>query len=153
MLFYTHLAFSFFVGLFVLDYLKIQNKLIFLLFILIFSLFPDIDAPKSKIGKKLGIISKIINFIFGHRDFFHSLFFIIPIYIIFSIFSDILAVSFLVSSSSHLVIDALTKEGISPFYPLKLRVKGFIKTGKFLENFLFILIIALIIAKLSSGQI
>jgi membrane-bound metal-dependent hydrolase YbcI (DUF457 family) len=67
MLFYTHLAFSFFVGLFVLDYLKIQNKLIFLLFILIFSLFPDIDAPKSKIGKKLGIISKIINFIFGHQ--------------------------------------------------------------------------------------
>lgn len=152
MLFYTHLAFSVLVGIFTIDYLSINNKLLFFSLLLIFTLVPDIDAAKSKIGKKLSFFSKIINFIFGHRNFFHSLLFIILIYLIFSFFSDLVAISFLIAASSHLILDALTLRGIAPFYPMKFRVKGFIKTGKLLEKMLFILFLALIIIKMSTGH-
>lgn len=152
MLFYTHLAFSIFVGIFALDYLPIEDKILFFSLLILFTAIPDIDQANSKIGKKLGIFSKIINSIFGHRKFFHSFLFIIPTYLLFSIFSEITAISFLLATSSHLILDALTPEGITPFYPLKFRVKGMIKTGGLLEKVLFALFIALIIIKLSTGQ-
>jgi inner membrane protein len=140
------------IGLFTADYLQIENKLLFFSLLIILSLLPDIDKSDSKIGRKLWPFSKIINFLFGHRNFFHSFLFIIPAYIIFSLFSGIIAISFLIAASSHLVLDAFTIEGISPFYPLKYRIKGMIKTGKITEKILFLIIIAIIILKLSSGQ-
>ncbi|MCK5283195.1 MAG: metal-dependent hydrolase [Nanoarchaeota archaeon] len=153
MLFYTHLAFSFLIGLVILDFFPIKNKLLFFSLLALFTSLPDIDSSKSKIGKKLGFFSKMINFIFGHRLFFHSFLFIIPIYISLSFFSDdIFAIAFLLGTSSHLVLDALTPEGIVPFYPLKYRVKGIIKIGRILEKLLFVLITALIIIRLSTGH-
>ena len=72
MLFYTHLVFSILISLIISDYFP-YNKTIFILLIALFSLFLDIDEAKSKIGKKMKIISIPVNFIFGHRDFIHSL--------------------------------------------------------------------------------
>lgn len=152
MLFYTHLAFSVLIGTFAIDYLSISNKLLFFSLLILFSTLPDIDEAKSRIGRKFGFFSKIINFIFGHRNFFHSLLFIVLIYIIFSFFSDLVAISFLIATSSHLILDALTPEGITPFYPLKYRIRGFIRTGKLSEKLLFFLFIGLIIIKLSTGH-
>jgi len=40
---------------------------------------------------------------------------------------------------SHLIGDAITKEGIMPFYPFSgFRIKGFIRTGGLIEQILFI---------------
>jgi inner membrane protein len=39
------------------------------------SLLPDICHGGSKIGRKFPILSKVINVLFGHRTFTHSLLF------------------------------------------------------------------------------
>ncbi|MBD3163651.1 hypothetical protein GF323_00455 [Candidatus Woesearchaeota archaeon] len=150
MLFYTHVAFSALIGLFALDYIA-EDKIIFLSLLILFASFPDMDKPDSKIGRKIKI-SKIINLIFGHRTIFHSLFFIAPVYILFSLFSRTIALSFLLASGSHLLLDALTPKGIFPLYPLKYKIKGSIKTGKFAEKVLFLIMATAIAIKLSTGQ-
>lgn len=55
-------------------------------------LLPDIDTPKSKIGKALKPLSVIINKSIGHRTFFHSLLFTALIGVFVSIFSISLGV-------------------------------------------------------------
>lgn len=41
------------------------------------ALLPDICHGGSKIGRKLPILSKIVNLLFGHRTFTHSLLFLV----------------------------------------------------------------------------
>ena len=147
MLFYTHLLFSVLIGLYLLPYSNF-NKLIFIALIAFFSFFLDIDKANSKIGKKLGIISILINFIFGHRKLIHSLLFILAGYLILSLFSNLLAISFLIGTLTHLILDSLTKEGVRLLYPLKFHVKGFIKTGSIIETILTIIFLLLIIIKI-----
>ena len=152
MLFYTHIVFSVLIGLFFVDYFSVSNKIIFFVFLVLFSSFPDIDKSNSKIGKRFSLFSKLINFVFGHRNFFHSLLFLITGYLVISVFSDLVGLAFLVSVASHLVLDALTPSGVAAFYPLKYRVKGWIKTGSLVEKLIFLAIIVLIIVKLSTGH-
>ena len=153
MLFYTHIAFSILIGLFLLDYISIQNKIIFFVFLILFSVLADIDASRSKIGKKFGLFSRFINWVFGHRHLFHSFLFLIFGYIVLSIFSEMIGLAFLIGMGSHLVLDALTPLGVVPFYPFKFRVKGMIKTSSMLEKLLFFVFVVLIIVKLSTGQV
>ena len=83
MMYYTHLAFGFLVSLLAIELFDIQNKIIFILITILFSIFPDIDARQSKIGKKYKFISTTINFIFGHRGFFHAIYIPLLLYFIF----------------------------------------------------------------------
>ena len=46
---------------------------------------------------------------------------------------------FATSYASHLVMDAITKKGIVPFHPLKLKIKGNIRSGGFFEKIIFLL--------------
>lgn len=153
MLFYTHLVFSFLIGLFLIDYISVSNKILYFVFLILFSSVPDIDKSNSKIGKKFGLFSKLIYFIFGHRKFFHSFLFIVAFYLILSIFSNLISIVFLIATISHLILDALTPEGIVPFYPLSYRFKGVIRTGSFVEKIIFLVIIILIVIKLGTGHI
>jgi len=41
---------------------------------LVGALLPDIDHPKSWVGRRLWLISRLISSVFGHRGFTHSLF-------------------------------------------------------------------------------
>lgn len=50
--------------------------LLYIYFLKLGSIFPDIDCPQSYIGKKFNILSKIINNKFHHRGFTHSALFI-----------------------------------------------------------------------------
>ena len=149
MLFYTHLVFSLIISVLFLD--GITNKLVFLLFVIIFTAVPDIDSSKSKIGKKLGGISKLINFFLGHRKIFHSLLFIFLTFIILSFISPEISLAFLIGTISHIFLDALNPEGIMPFYPLKFRIKGNIKTGSFTEKLLFLVLLVILII-ISTGH-
>ncbi|MEM4703146.1 MAG: metal-dependent hydrolase [Candidatus Pacearchaeota archaeon] len=153
MLFRTHILFALVIFmLFVFNSsLTTINKIIFFIVFIIAAAFPDIDTPKSTIGKKTRPISNTINVLFGHRGFFQSLTFVIALVIILLLvnFPKIIVLSFATGYSSHLLLDMLTKTGICVFWPLKTQVKGPLKTGSLTETFLFIFLslgfIALII--------
>lgn len=151
MLFYTHIAFSILLGIISIDFLDIKDRFIFFFFLILFSLLPDIDKADSKAGRKTGKLSKIINFLIGHRGFFHSLLFLIAGHILLSIFSETIASAFILALASHMILDAITPLGITPFYPLRFRVSSKIKTGSILEKIIFLSILFMILLNLTSG--
>ena len=141
-MFKTHLAFSLFVGLVLIKMLDIENQILFLIFLLFFGIFPDIDEKSSKISRKTKILSIPINFLFKHRGFFHTVY--IPLILsvlFFSLDEGILGIAILAGYLSHLFLDSLTKSGVRIFKPLKLRFYSFFKTGKYFDNFLFLLLV------------
>ena len=146
MMYYTHLAFGFLVSLLAINLFGINNKLFFILVAVLFSIFPDIDERKSKIGKKYKLLSSIINFIFGHRGFFHSIYIPLVLYFVFNFINNELGVAVLVGYFSHLFMDALTKNGIRPLAPLvNKKINGPIRTNSILEKVFFLIIILLIL--------
>lgn len=137
MFFRTHLAAALFLVLLFFPY--ITNPLVFLPVVLIATVIPDIDTRFSKIGSHK--IFRVFNFFVRHRGAMHSftfLLFVSPL--IFFLFREAL-LPFLSAYSLHLLLDALTVQGIAPFFPLKLRIKGIIKTGGIIENFLFLFLV------------
>ncbi len=141
MIFRTHLAFGLLLGLLFFDKFNV-NKWLFLFLILFGAALPDIDHPKSRIGKKFRFLSKIINFFFGHRKLIHSIF--IPIilsFIIRNFFGDSW-IPFFIGYFSHLIMDSFTLEGVNFIHPFKqLRLQGFIETGKKEEMVLFLIFV------------
>lgn len=129
------------------------------------SLIPDIDHPNSFLGKKVKIISVVINKIFGHRGITHTplicflfgaLLLLLGSYfnglsqIIYSQF----AIGIIVGYLSHLIMDGFTISGIPLLYPLtkknynlSLNLIRF-KTGKddFLVAFIWIVCTCLFVA-------
>ncbi len=134
MLFKTHLAVALF---FILIFFQhIINPIVFLPVFFIAAIIPDIDTPFSRIGHYK--LFRIFNFFTKHRGIIHSFIFLAIISIpIFLFFREIL-LPFVLGYSLHLLLDALTIEGIRPFYPLKSKVKGKIKTNGIIEDFLFL---------------
>ena len=116
----------------------------------VFALLPDIDTVKSKAGRKLQPFSTIAAFVFRHRGFLHS--FVLAALVYFGmryLFSQAIAAAAAIGYSSHLLLDAMTKEGIMPFSPfLKSRVKGFVRTGSFLEQLILVAMAFLLLLKL-----
>jgi inner membrane protein len=140
-MYYTHLAFGLLFALLGLSIFNIKYPVLFVLVILLFSIFPDIDEKKSKIGKKNKLISGIINFIFGHRGLIHSIYIPLILFIIFYNLNKEIGSAILLGYFSHLFMDALTKQGINPLYPIiNKRINGFFKTNSFLEKILFLII-------------
>lgn len=143
MMFKTHLAFAFLIGLLIFDYFNL-NVYWFFILLLIGAGFADIDMPKSKFGRRIKPISNILNFIFGHRKFIHSGLFLLLIGYLFYLLFGNYYIPFSIGYLSHLVLDAFSKEGINFIYPFKsLTLKGFLKTGGFFEKFLFFIFIIL----------
>ena len=138
MMFYTHLVLGFFVGLVGVQFLNPHNQIPFMLFCLFGAILPDIDHPKSKIGRHL----KPITYLFTHRGFFHSLFAIVLFaMLIESLFGRMLTYAIVLGYASHLLSDAATKEGIMPFHPVSSnRIRGFLVTGKTLEHIILIVL-------------
>jgi len=90
-----------------------------------FSLIPDIDTPKTMIGKVFYPIAFLINRRFGHRTLTHSLLFL-AFLIILSLFTcrffgwDFnLYRIIMFSIISHLILDMVTIQGVPLFYPFK----------------------------------
>lgn len=139
MMFRTHLAFSLFVGLILIKFLNVENQILFLILILFFGLFPDIDEKSSRISKKTKLLSWPISFLFKHRGFFHTVYFPLILSVLFFILDEgILGMAILAGYLSHLFLDSLTKSGVRIFNPFfKLKFYGFFKVGKFFDNFLF----------------
>jgi inner membrane protein len=146
MMYYTHLAFGMFVSLLAINIFDINDPLLFVLVTILFSIFPDIDESKSKIGKKYKKTSAVINFIFGHRGFFHSIYIPLILYLGFYYLNNEIGIAILAGYFSHLFMDAITKHGIKPLYPIiNKKINGPIKTNSILEKAIFLTIILLIL--------
>ena len=105
------------------------------------ALLPDICHGGSKIGKTLPILSKIINALFGHRTFTHSLLFLVIIAWLLNSFvpSDAVKAGILAGMVSHYVLDMATKNGIKLFFPISMTVRFPVttKTGSKIESLVF----------------
>ena len=146
----THVAFGILVGLFFITPYSFFNKIVFMAFIIIGSLLPDIDTPKSKLGKKIKPIAHLFSFVFGHRGILHSIWLPAALLIIhYYFFSNTILFALAIGCISHLVLDSFTIQGINFIHPFqKLHVSGFVETGKIFELAVFFIIISMIIVKL-----
>ena len=108
------------------------------------ALLPDICHGGSKIGRMFPVSSKIVNKLFGHRSFTHSLLFLLLIAVFMDTFVPhrSLTIGILLGIASHLILDMGTKKGIKLFFPIKISVRFplTIKTGSKVEQVIFALL-------------
>jgi len=108
------------------------------------ALLPDICHGGSMIGRKLPVTSKIVNLIFGHRSFTHSLLFLVIMAFLLRAFQpyDAVTAGIIVGMVSHYILDMGTKSGIQLFFPLDYRVRFPLttKTGSIVEEVIFSLL-------------
>lgn len=120
---------------------------LFVFFIIIGSVFPDIDEPRSFIGRKLPVISHLASISFSHRGFTH--FFICPFLIfLFALFLipkyELIAFCLFAFSFGilmHQIGDMLTISGIPYYFFPFLKIKAVLlpqtlrfKTGGLVEK-------------------
>jgi len=133
MFFRTHLIMAFFFVLLFFQY--ITNPVIFLPVVFFATIIPDIDSRFSKIGHHR--MFRIFNFFVKHRGIMHSFTFLALVSALIFLFFKEALFPFASAYTLHLLLDALTIQGIMPLFPLKFRIKGKIKTGGIVENILF----------------
>ena len=133
MLLKTHLAFA--VLVFLLFVQHVPNKLIFAGMILVATILPDLDSSYSSFGRH--VVFKPLQFFVKHRGIIHSFTTGILLSVILAIFWPIFSFGFFIGYSVHLVGDSFTREGIQPFWPLKVKSTGPIYTGGRIEESLF----------------
>ncbi|MFC9539754.1 metal-dependent hydrolase [Lysinibacillus sp. NPDC056959] len=108
------------------------------------ALLPDICHGGSKIGRKLPIISKIVNTMFGHRSFTHSLLCLFLVGMLLHTFIPYKAISLgiLLGMASHILLDMGTKKGVKLFFPVSISVRLPLttKTGSKAEKVVFMLL-------------
>ncbi|MFA6548440.1 MAG: metal-dependent hydrolase, partial [Candidatus Margulisiibacteriota bacterium] len=133
----THSVFGIFLTLIILAVFGVQWGLhwTIILFAILGAIIPDIDHPRSIIGKIFSPISAPLERRYGHRTVTHSLIgwlistavfsliIIIPSFVIFNWSFDILALAprwiaaFSISYFSHLILDMFNKRGSQMFWP------------------------------------
>jgi inner membrane protein len=141
--YYTHLAFSFLVGILLINYLSIPNQILFIILFMGFSLLPDIDKVQSKISEKIKVVSFIIRFFLGHRGLMHSIWIPLLFYLMLFAFNMNIAIAVSFGYLSHLLLDGLTPSGVKLLWPINKKLKGFVRTSSLMEYLLFILLVIL----------
>ena len=102
---------------------------------LLFSLIPDLDTPKSLLGR-LFPPSKWLNTRFGHRTLTHSALFLGLSYIV--------GPAAFLGLASHILLDLLTPSGVQLAWPQNTSyviLGGPVKTGGRTENSIFLLLL------------
>lgn len=136
MLFTNHLIVTVATALVANNYLPtvFENKLL-LIWVLLGSLLPDIDHPKSKIGRLVPWLSYPIAGIFGHRQITHSLLAVFGVsYFLFG--NNAIAIALGIGYLSHLIGDFLTDSGCPLLwpYPKRFSFPITITTGGIMER-------------------
>ena len=137
MLFRTHIVFSLAVY-FLLNYI-LEMPFWVLGFILFATAFVDVDIKSSKIGKKWFFCP--LQWLTRHRGVVHSLLATILLSGLVGSFNLWAGFGFFVGYVSHLLMDCFTKAGVRLFWPLKFKIKGFIKSGGVIEDVIFVLLL------------
>ena len=131
-------------SLLIIDLFNITNALMFIIIFSFFSILPDIDSHKSKIGSKLKPLSYVFEILFGHRGFLHSMWIPMIIFILFWLFGYFtLGLAAMLGYILHLLMDSMTLGGVK-FFGIKKR-RGFVKTGGAFEIVLFFVLVLLLI--------
>ncbi len=142
MLLKTHFAIAILIILLFLQ--QINNKIIFIIMVLVGTVIPDLDNPNSVFGKF--IVFRPMQFFFKHRGILHSLTVALFISVLIAIFFPIFSLGFFLGYGIHLFVDAFTKDGIRPFWPLKILAKGPLVTGGKIEEAIFFVLMFLNVA-------
>ncbi len=146
----THLVFGILLGLFFLQSFDIPSPWMFMLVVAIGATIPDIDMHKSKVGGLIKPFARLLNLFLGHRGLIHSLFMAFVFYFLFWMFFGMnYAAAVFIGYSSHLLLDSFTPKGITPFWPLKTKLNGLIKSGGMLEIGLFFLFLVAVLLLLA----
>ena len=134
MLIRTHLSITLF---FVLLFISVvEYKLAFVSVALLATFIPDADSKFSTLGKRKSL--RILQFFIKHRGIMHSFSFLILVTLFLVLFFPIISLGFFLGYGTHLIADSFTVQGIRPFYPLKKKSYGRIKTGKRSETAVFV---------------
>ena len=133
MMFRTHLAIGVFASLVFLP--LVDNPFPFVGIVVLASLLPDIDTPFSKVGRN--VPAKIVQVGTEHRGLLHSLTFAGLISLLISVFYPVFSFGFFLGYSTHLIGDAFTKKGITPFWPYSRVAKGVIPMNGVIEKGIF----------------
>jgi len=150
MMFKTHLVIAALLGLVLISLLNPVYPVLFFGVLVLASVLPDIDTPKSKVGRKAGILSNILNVTLGHRGLMHSIY--VPALvagagILFGF--PLIGYAFAIGYMIHLIADMFTKDGVHLFYPV-MNISGFITTGSIWETFILVICSGLLILKVLS---
>lgn len=111
---------------------KGMDTTINLMIVVLFSLLPDIDHPKSKISTflfPLLPVSYLIYKKYGHRTITHSLWFWLFLSLVLIIFMPTNEMALIASIAylSHILSDLISMGGVPLFYPQKKKRYAFIR--------------------------
>ena len=160
MIWITHIAFTLLIGM-VLKVLGIYDNFLFLIFLSVGAVFPDLDTPYSFASRLfLGKTRRVINPGY-HRGFLHSIYAAALIFVVLSVFTFLYSpwfeqesfayaiIPFTVGYISHLVLDMLNPSGIRPFYKHGPRIRWKIRTGSIQELMLLLIVSAIVLTLLA----
>ena len=134
----THLIIGLFIALYFLPH--INYKIVFFPIVLIASIIPNLDTlifPKKDYKIFRSIKSE------SYKNFMHSYTLCIFLSLILAFFYPLVALPFFIGYSFHLFFDGITKKGINPFWPFKIKTKGFISPGGTSEKTIVVIFIFL----------
>lgn len=100
--------------------------------------FPDIDSSSSFLGKHF----KPFSWFFRHRGFFHSVYAAFLFSAMFLLVNFYASIGFLAGFTSHLLLDSMTRKGITPFL-FGRTLRGPFRSGGVFEWSLLIVLILL----------
>jgi membrane-bound metal-dependent hydrolase YbcI (DUF457 family) len=118
----------------------LPEKIIFLIFFLLATVFVDIDSKKSKIGKHWYL--RPLQWVVSHRGIFHTLFFAIILSGVIYYFNQYAGLGFFAGYVLHLALDCLTTRGVKLFWPVfDFKIGFFVHSGGLIEEILFVLVL------------
>jgi len=131
----THFVIGLFVALYLLPY--VNYKIVFFPIVLIASFIPDLDTLifPQKDYRILRVLKSG-----PYKNFMHSYTFCILLSSVLAFFYPVLALPFFLGYSFHLFFDSLTVQGIAPFWPFKVKTKGFIAPGGMAEKSIMVVL-------------
>lgn len=137
-MFRTHLVIGVFLILLFIPVVAF-NKMLFIGVVLLSTFLPDMDMSKSYLGKYK--ILRPLQWVVKHRGAFHSFTFAVFLTFIFMFEYPVLALPFFLGYAGHLIGDALTPDGIRPWWPLEGEIKWRIRTGGKREKIIFYVVV------------
>ena len=133
MMYRTHLMFALVLALAFFPF--VHEKIFFIPLVLACSLLPDIDCMHSKLGRHW--FFRPLQWFIKHRGLLHSLTLALCVAVLLSFVLPVVAFPFFLGYTSHLLGDALTEEGIRPWWPFRREIEGFLRTGGRIEQWIF----------------
>lgn len=148
MRYYTHIATSLAGAVIIADYSNLSLNAAIVTGVIIGSVLPDIDEPKSYIGRRSKGVSVAVKGLFGHRGITHSILPCLLLILVASNHQYDIFIGLAVGYIFHIVGDALSKAGVPLFLPFSKKRIGLpvYRTGGVGEKVLMLFMIAYLVS-------